>query len=231
MNATTISNAIKLAQKPAAIGFISILGLGITTALASAISALLALLVPVLLLATKAAIFGYLPFLAGLIALKIKQQRQTKETHTIALLPPSKPYPKRNNQEEIENDVLIANPPIETIFKLYTAPKQRSWEQWILDQIQLETSKAQSEPEIKEVLQPIEKPAKYNIKPLSNRLASSIVCWQAFNQVSELLSKIKASELKSIASELQIPKYRNMNKSQLLLEIIHAQECAPEFSQ
>jgi hypothetical protein len=128
-------NAIYLAQKHAKIGFISILGLGITTALASAISSLLALLVPVLLTATKAAIFGYLPFMAGFIALNLKEQHQTKETHTINLLPPTKHYEECITQEENTNDVLITPPPIESIFKLHVAPKQPTWEQWILKQI------------------------------------------------------------------------------------------------
>jgi hypothetical protein len=37
--------------------------------------------------------------------------------------------------------------------------------------------------------------------------------------------------MKSIASELKIPKYRSMNKSQLLVEIVEAHENAPAFSE
>jgi hypothetical protein len=37
--------------------------------------------------------------------------------------------------------------------------------------------------------------------------------------------------MKSIAAELKIPKYRQMTKTQLLLEIVEAHEKAPEFSQ
>ncbi len=70
MNATTLFNAVKSAQKPAAIGFLTILGLGIATALATAISTLLALTIPVLLAATKTAIYGYPLFIAGLIISK-----------------------------------------------------------------------------------------------------------------------------------------------------------------
>jgi hypothetical protein len=212
-------NAIHLAQKPAAIGFISILGLGITAALASAISSLLALLVPVLLTATKAAIFGYLPFMAGFIALNLKEQHQTKETHTITLLPPFKHYKKCMIQEEHTNNVLITPPPIESIFKLHLAPKQPTWEQWILKQIRLETRETQSEPEIQETSPPIENPAQSNIKPVNNRLANTVICWQALHQVSTLLDDTKASELKNIASKLEIPKYRHMNKTQLLVSI------------
>jgi hypothetical protein len=90
MTATSFFHAIKLAQKPAAIGFVTILALGITTTLATAISALLALLIPVCLIATKAAILGYPLFLAGLIATTIKLN-QPKETPAIPLLPPLKP--------------------------------------------------------------------------------------------------------------------------------------------
>lgn len=212
-------NAIHLAQKPAAIGLISILGLGITAALASAISSLLALLVPVMLAATKAAIFGYLPFMAGFIALNLKEQHQTKETHTIPLLPPFKPYEKCRIQEENTNDVLITPPPIESIFKLHVAPKQPSWEQWILNQIRREITETQSEPEIQETSPPIENPPQSKIKPLNNRLANTVICWQALHQVSTWLDETKASELKNIASKLKIPKYRQMNKTQLLVSI------------
>ncbi len=219
MNATTFLNAVKLAQKPAAIGLFAILGLGITTALTTAISTLIALVIPVLATATKAAIFGYPLFLAGTIALNIKQQCQTKESLTIALLPPSKPYEKRINQVEITNEVLITPPAIESIFKLHVAPKQPTWEQRILEQIRPETPESQFDTEIQEISQLIEQPAKSNIKPLSNRLATSIVCWQAIGKVSELLDDTKASEMKSIASKLEIPKYRSMNKTQLLAAI------------
>ncbi|MBD2016103.1 hypothetical protein H6F96_19285 [Microcoleus sp. FACHB-53] len=212
-------NAIHLAQKPAAIGLISILGLGITAALASAISSLLALLVPVLLTATKAAIFGYLPFMAGFIALNLKEQHQTKETHTIPLLPPFKPYEKCMTQEENTNDVLITSPPIESIFKLHVAPKPPTWEQWILNQIRQEITETQSEPEIQETSPPIKNPPQSKIKPLNNRLANTVICWQALYQVSTWLDDTKASELKNIASKLEIPKYRHMNKTQLLVSI------------
>jgi hypothetical protein len=53
MNATTFLNAVNTAQKPAAIGFVTILGLGTATALTTAISTLLTLLIPVFLAAFR----------------------------------------------------------------------------------------------------------------------------------------------------------------------------------
>ena len=67
MNATELFNAVNSAKKPAAIGFLTILGLATVIALATAISNLLALLIPLLMLVTKAAIYAYPLFIAGLI--------------------------------------------------------------------------------------------------------------------------------------------------------------------
>lgn len=63
-------------------------------------------------------------------------------------------------------------------------------------------------------------------EPLNNQLALISVCWQAFASVTESLKSVKASEMKAIASQLEIPKYRNMNKSQLLVAIAYAQIAA-----
>jgi hypothetical protein len=64
-----------------------------------------------------------------------------------------------------------------------------------------------------------------------NQLNIATICWRTISETSKLLDNIKASEMKWIAAELKIPKYRNMNKTQLLLEIVTAHEKAPEFSQ
>jgi hypothetical protein len=228
MTATSFFNAMKLAQKSAAIGFVTILTLGITTTLATAISTLLALLIPVFTITTKAAIFGYPLFLAGVIALNIKQQCQTKEASTIAILPPSKPYEKHIKQEIIqnENDVLITSPSFKVIFDHHFTPKAPTWQQQILTEIQQPTT------EIQEASEPTEDTAsRHETQPLNNQLTILTICWQAIGETAVLLDAIKASEMKTIASELQIPKYRNMNKTQLLLEIVEAHESAPAFSQ
>ncbi len=224
MNATTLFNAVKSAQKPAAIGFLTILGLGIATALATAISTLLALTIPVLLAATKTAIYGYPLFIAGLILIKT----QKKATPKIELLPPCQPF---KQQELTQNEVLITPPLLETIFNNHLKPKQPTWQQMILEEIQqnlqtpietdgMQTTEDSNRPRL---TQRISKPF--------NQLNIATICWQAINETAKLLDKIKASEMKSIASELQIPKYRSMNKTQLLLEIVTAHENAPEFSQ
>jgi hypothetical protein len=150
MNATVFFNATKLAQKPAAIGFLAVIGLGFISSIAVALSTLLALLTPALITATKAVIFGYPLFIAGVIALNIKQQCQTKEAPTIAMLPPCKPYQKRIEQVEIVNETLITPPPIESIFKLHLASKQPTWQQQILKEIQIPEN--QPKPQIKKTL-------------------------------------------------------------------------------
>jgi hypothetical protein len=121
MNATTFLNAVKTAQKPAAIGFVTILGLGTATALAIAILTLLTLLTPVLLAATKTAIYAYPLFIAGLILIK----SQKKATPKIELLPPYKPF---QQQEAIQSEVLIIPPSLETIFNNQVKPKQPTWQ-------------------------------------------------------------------------------------------------------
>jgi hypothetical protein len=226
MTATSLFNATKLAQKPAAIGFLTILALGMTTALATAISTLLALLIPVFIIATKAAIFGYPLFIAGLIGLNIKQQCQKKEATTIAILPPSKPYERHIKPQTIQNDVLVTSPSAEVVFDRYFTPKATTWQQQMLKELQQSTTETQK------ASQPTEHTAsRHNIQPLNNQLALSTICWQAISETATLLDAIKASEMKTIASELQIPKYRSMSKTQLLLEIVTAHESAPAFSQ
>jgi hypothetical protein len=199
---------------------------GITTTLATAISALLGLLIPVFTITTKAAIFGYPLFLAGVIALNIKQQCQTKEAPTIIILPPCKPYEKHIKQEIIQNDVLITSPSFKVIFDHHFTPKAPTWQQQMLKEIQQPTT------EIQEASEPTEDTAsRHDAQPINNQLAILTICWQAIGETAVLLDAIKASEMKTIASELQIPKYRNMNKTQLLLEIVEAHESAPAFSQ
>lgn len=244
MNSTILFSAVKSAQKSAAIGFATILGLGIATAWATAISALLALLIPVLTIAEKAAIFGYLPFLAGVIALNIKEQCQKKDTTTITMLPLCQPCKKHIKQTEaIPNEILIMPPSVEAIFDYHLTPKAATWQQQILNQLRWQL-RAETQPttettnEIQETSKPTEaltRPgldttAPHNANPF-NQLNITTICWQSMSQVSELLDKIKASEMKSIAAELKIPKYRQMNKTQLLLEIMEAHNNAPEFSQ
>ena len=236
MNATTFFNATKLAQKPAAIGFAAIIGLGLSTALATAVSTLLALLIPVLLIITKAAIFGYPLFLAGLIAMNPKEQCQKKEAPTIAILPPGKPYKKLIKQTEtIQNDVLITPPSVEAIFDYQLRPKPPTWQQQILKEIQQNWKLPTEIKEALEATKVFDRPrlntASHRDANPFNQLTITTICWQAMSQVSELLDKIKASEMKSIAAELKIPKYRQMNKTQLLLEIVEAHNNAPEFSQ
>ncbi len=217
MNATVFFNATKLAQKPAAIGFLAVIGLGFISSIAVALSTLLALLTPALITATKAVIFGYPLFIAGVIALNIKQQCQTKEAPTIAMLPPYKPYQKRIEQVEIVNKTLIKPPPSESIFKLHLASKQPTCQKQILKEIQLPEN--QPKPQIKETIKLTETPTVRSFKPLHYRLAATLICWQAINRTAELLNDIKASEMKSIAAKLKISKYRNMNKTQLLVAI------------
>jgi hypothetical protein len=225
MNATELFNAVNSAQKPAAIGFLTILGLATVTALATAISNLLALLVPLLMLVTKATIYAYPLFVAGLILTK----DQKKATPNIELLPPCKPL---KQQEIIQNEVLITPPSLETIFNNYFKPKQLTWQQQILKNIQQQT-------EIQDASQPTEALASPGLdtascrdaKPLNNQLATQIICWQALSTTAKLLDEIKASEMKVTAGELKIPKYRSMNKTQLLIEIVDAHEHAPAFSE
>lgn len=238
MNATkAFSIAIQLAQKPAVVGFFAIIGLGITTAFATAISTLLALLIPVLTAITKAAIYGYPLFIAGLIAIKATEKYQTEETPTIATLPSEKPCYKHIKQiETIQNEVLITSPSAETIFDYHLTAKPPTWQQQILKEIRLQ---GKLPTEIQEASQPPEALAmpgmdtafRRDAKPLNNQLAILIICWQAITRTAKLLDSIKASEMKSIAAELKIPKYRNMNKSQLLVEIVEAHENAPAFSE
>jgi hypothetical protein len=226
MNATTLLNAVKSAQKPAAIGFVTILGLGIATALTTAISTLLALIIPVLLTATKTAIYGYPLFIAGLILIK----SQKKAAPKIELLPSCKSF---KQQELTQNKVLITQPSLETIFNNHLKPKQPTWQQMMVEEIQqklqapietdgMQTTEDSNSPRLK-TTQRIGKPF--------NQLSIAAICWQAISETSKLLDSIKASEMKSIASELKIPRYRNMNKTQLLIEILTAHENAPEFSQ
>jgi hypothetical protein len=225
MSATTLFNAVNSAQKPAAIGFLTILVLVTITAFVTAISTLLDLVIPVLTIVTKAAIYAYPLFITGLILIK----NQKKATPNIELLPPY--YPLKQ-QEVIENEILIIPPSVETIFNNHLKPKPITWQQQILKEIQQQA-------EIQEASKPTEALASprldtalcHDAKPLNNQLITQMICWQALSVTANLLDQIKASEMKSIASELKIPKYRSMNKSQLLVEILDAHEHAPAFSE
>jgi hypothetical protein len=225
MNATELLNAVNSAKKPAAIGFLIILGLATITALVTAISNLLNLLIPLLMVVTKAAICAYPLFITGLILIK----NQKKATPNIELLPPYSPL---KQQEIIENEILITPPSVETIFNNHLKPKQITWQQQILKEIQQQA-------EIQEASKPTEALASPGLdtalcrdaKPLNNQLITQMICWQALSVTAKLLDQIKASEMKSIASELKIPKYRSMNKFQLLIEIVDAHEHAPAFSE
>jgi hypothetical protein len=240
MNATVFFNATKLAQKSAAIGFITIIGLGLISSIAVALSTLLALLAPLLIAVTKAAIYGYPLFLAGLIAFKIQEQCQKKETTPITVLPLCKPCEKRIKQIGIlQNEVLITPPSTDTIFNYFLTPKQPTSQQQILKKIQLELPiENPPKPKIKDASKPTEvlvipgldTTSRRDAKALNNQLSILIICWQAISETATLLDNIKASEMKSIASELQISGYRKMNKTQLLIEIIAAHESAPKFS-
>lgn len=208
MNISAILSATFSASKAAAIGFLIIFALGIMTALVSAISALLVALIPLLEVATKATIYGYPLFITGVITLKLSEELQIKETPAIELLTPIKQ--KRIREiETIENGVIVTPPSDEDLllFSFYDS----------------------TEPEILE--QPKSPELKRQTEPLNNQLALDTICWQALATTAKLLDEIKASDMKSTAVELQIPRYRNMNKTQLLLEIVRAYDDAPIFSE
>jgi hypothetical protein len=68
-------------------------------------------------------------------------------------------------------------------------------------------------------------------KPLNNKLAIELICWQTIKDLNTLLDRFKMSELKEIASELQVKSYRKMKKLELALELLDAYEKAPSFSE
>lgn len=151
-----------------------------------------------------AVVFAMIPLLnATNVTDECPQQKETNLT--IGLLPSSNRKRERlhNQTKPIQNEVLIT-PPSDEDLLIYSFFH---------------------EPEALEIH------AKRDIQPLNNQLATQLICWQVTSEVSKKLGEIKASELKSIASELQIPKYRNMNKTQLLLAITEAFDNAPAFSQ
>ena len=154
-----------------------------------------------------------LPIILPMI-LPMNTNIEPEHSPAIELLPPSKSKPIKQ-QEIIENEVLIT--PLS--------------DEYLLIQSFFNQPLEQPTPEIKEANETTKTFIKRDIKPLNNQLALTTICWQALSHVSEKLSKIKASELKSIASEMHIPKYRNMNKTQLLLAITEAFDSAPAFSQ
>lgn len=225
MNATELFNAVNSAQKSAAIGFLTILGLGTITALATAISNLLALLIPVLTIVTKGAIYAYPLFIAGMILIK----SQKKATPNIELLPSYQPL---KQQDIIQNKVLITPPSLEVIFNNYYKPKQLSWQQQILKKIQQPNEIQDASKSTEALARPgLDTASCRDAKPLNNQLATQIICWHALSTTAKLLDEIKASEMKATAGELKIPKYRSMNKTQLLVEIVEVHENAPAFSE
>lgn len=166
-----------------------------------------------MILAVGGATMLILPMILPMILTNTSNIEQ-EHSQAIELLPPSKAKPIKQ-VETIENEVLIT--PIS--------------DENLLIQSFFKTSLEQPTTEIQEASETDKTSTKRDIKPLSNQLATQMIGWQAINNVSNLLNKIKASELKSIASELHIPKYRNMNKTQLLLAITEAFDNAPAFSQ
>ncbi len=166
-----------------------------------------------MIIAVGGATMLILPMILPMILNNITNIEQEGYSQAIAVLPASKP--KRIKQQEIiENEVLVT-PFFDAEFLIHSFFEQP------IEQPAIDT---------KEVTETDKTPVKRYINSLNNQLALKTTCWQAIAKVSELLDKIKASELKSIASELQISKYRSMNKSQLMISIIKAQEEAPEFS-
>jgi hypothetical protein len=223
MNATMLFNAVNSAQKPAEIGFLTILLLATITAFVTAISTLLDLVIPVLTIVTKAAIYAYPLFITGSILIK----NQKKVTPNIKLLPPYSPL---KQQEIIRNEVLITPPSLETIFNNHFKPKQLTWQQQILKNIQQQTEIQDAAESTEALARPGLDTASYrDAKLLNNQLATQIICWQALSTTAKLLNQIKVSEMKATAAELKIPKYRSMNKSQLLVKIVDAHEHAPAF--
>lgn len=128
---------------------------------------------------------------------------EKEHSQAITMLPPRKAKPIKQ-QETIENGILIT--PIS--------------DEELLIQTFYELPIEQPKTEIEEVSETGKTQDKRDIKPLNNQLALKTISWQALYKVSEQLNKIKASELKSIASELHISKYRSMNKIQLLIAIM-----------
>lgn len=157
-----------------------------------------------MILAVGTATMLILPIILPMILPMSTDIEQEEHSQVIELLPPSKRPIKQ--VELIENEVLITPPSDEDllIYSFFQEPLE------------------QPTTEIQEAAETEKTPTTRDIKPLNNRLALTTICWQTLSNVSEKLSKIKASELKSIASELQIPKYRSLNKSQLLVEIMQA---------
>ncbi len=208
MNIPAIISAVSSAFKASAIVFLIIFALGIFTGFISAFLALLLTLIPLLETVTKVIIYSYPLFVTGVFVLNLSEELQTKETPTTKLITSAKQ--KRTKEiETIENGVIITPPSDEDLLlsNFYNSTKPETLEQ-------------------------LESPELHRqIESLNNQLALDAICWQALATTAKLLDGIKASEMKSMAAELQIPKYRNMNKTQLLLEIIRADDEAPVFSE
>lgn len=208
MNIPAILSAVFSALKAAAIGFLIIFALGILTGFVSAVLAFLLTLIPLLETATKVIIYSYPLFVTGVFALNLSEELQTKETPTTKLI--TSAQQKRIKEiETIENGVIITAPSDEDLLlsNFYNSTKPETLEQLELPELHRQ------------------------FESLNNQLALDGICWQALATTAKLLDEIKASEMKSMAAELQIPKYRSMNKTQLLLEIIRADDEAPVFSQ
>ncbi len=121
--------------------------------------------------------------------------------------------------EEDENDDTKALPSLEDPWGLEITSSSRIWG----------IPKRSGQQSIK--LLPPSTEDKISNAPLNNQLAIATIGWQAIAQASILLDNIKASELKSIASDLKVKGYRKLKKTELMLEIFQAFENAPAFSE
>ncbi len=158
-----------------------------------------------------------------------RQNQQNRSTHKVLLSQKQINSPKcdlaecpaqaeRISPKSDDSQILAA-----LTQKLYPEQKQ-TWQSWITSQLVFEPSAETTAPKVDAILSKT-KPA------ISSEFAIALVCWQALKQTTELLNAVKASEMKKIAAELAIPKYRNMNKTQLLIEIVAAHKSALAFSQ
>jgi hypothetical protein len=166
---------------------------------------------------------------AACIAVRLSQLGQNQQNQlTDKGLPPQQEqinFPKcdlaeAHTQQPNDSEILAA-----LTQALY--PEQKpTWQSWITNQLIFDQPTEATTPKAKADTIPTTK-----VKPaISTKFAITFACWQALEQTNELLNAIKASEMKKIAADLEIPKYRNMNKTQLLIEIIAAHESAPAFS-
>lgn len=131
---------------------------------------------------------------------------------TLELLPPSRQnhYPQGDLAQRPDQQKYLLIPisqaqVVEAIEKRFSCQQEaQTWQQWVITQLPLpvpSSSTLQRE------------------KSLNNALALQLIGWEAFAKVAQALKLIKASELKQVASSLNIKNYRRMNKSELLVAI------------